>query len=795
MLNASQRRFTFFISLPLIVLSTFATTTMLSAEQNPTVDVDFNRDIRPILAQHCYACHGPDAKQRKADLRLDDRAVAIKVGAIQPGDTGASELVQRINHEDPEERMPPASTERSLSVDEKQKLTQWIAQGATYSQHWAFVAPKRPQLPRQRKAKWSSNPIDAFVLARLQREGLKPSPEADRSTLLRRATFDLTGLPPSPAELVAFQADRSPQAYEKVVDRLFASPRFGERMAQHWLDLARYADSDGYHDDTKRAMWPYRDYVIRSFNRNKPFDQFTREQIAGDQIPNATLEQITGSAFHRNGPTSSEGGANPEEYRVKYAVDRVNTTASVWLGLTLQCTECHDHKYDPFTQKEFYQLFAFFDQVPGNTLHRGFFAPPSKPVPSLSQANKLAKLDHRITTITAQLDGSNAGLESEQKKLIQERASLQKQRKVIEKAFPRLRIMQDAPKRIPTYILVRGDFRRRGGQVQPGVPAILPPFPTATSPRLALASWLVDPKNPLPARVTVNRFWAMIFGAGIVRTPNDFGSRGDWPTHQELLDWLAVEFIESGWDVKHLLKLIVTSSTYRQSSAVGPDLLKRDPTNRLLARGPRFRLPAEMVRDNALFVSGMLHEEIGGRSIKPYQPAGLWREMSYGQGKKYVQDHGPSLYRRGVYMFWKRSILNPSYSIFDAPTREDCEVQRSRTNTALHALVLLNDVTFVEAARVFAERIITQGGRLTDERVDYAYGRALSRRPSKKEHALLADIFKDMLEHYRKHPDAAKQVVTAGEWPATKGVDPVEHAAWTSVAQVILNLDETITKE
>lgn len=709
--------------------------------------IDFNRDIRPILSNHCFACHGPDANKRKAKLRLDVREGAVGVKAIVPGEAEASELVRRIVHSDPDERMPPAKTKKPLDERQIELLQRWIASGAKYTRHWAWIPPVRSEPPSVAKG-WGKSAIDDFILARLEREGLKPSSEAPRRTLIRRLSFDLTGLPPTRDEVTAYLADQSPRAYENVVERLLSSPRYGERMAQHWLDLARYADSDGYHDDTKRAMWPYRDYVIRSFNANKRFDVFTREQIAGDQIPNATLEQKVGSAFHRNGPTSSEGGANPEEYRIKYAVDRVNTTATVWLGVTLQCAECHDHKFDPFTQREYYQLFAFFDQVPGNHLYRGLYAPPAIEIPNSDPP-------------------------------------------------ARLRIMQDSPQRQPTHVLIRGDFRRKGEQVKPGVPALLPSMSKAATPRLALAEWLIDPKNPLPARVVVNRLWAMLFGTGLVATAEDFGSQGEWPSHPELLDWLAVEFVESGWDLKHMLQLMVTSASYRQSSAGSAELVRRDPANRLLARGPRFRLQAEMIRDNALAVAGLLNEQVGGPSVKPYQPAGLWKEMSYGDsaGKAYQQDQGKSLYRRGLYTFWKRSILYPSFAAFDAPIREDCTVSRPITNTPLQAFVTLNDIAFVEAARVFAERIIREGGPDTEGRLRFAMEAALARPPAAREAAILEALLQDMLKHYRAEVEAARKIASAGEWPTAKDLDPVTVAAWTAVAQGLLNLDETLTKE
>ena len=751
--------------------------------------LDFNRDIRPILSNHCFPCHGPDAKTRQAKLRLDVRRQAIEKGAVVPGQPRASELLSRIEHSDQVKRMPPATTGKTLTPAQKNKLQHWIAEGANYDTHWAWVPPVRPTIPAGKNVAWPRNQIDYFILSQLEQVGLTPSPEASRSTLIRRLSLDLTGLPPSPEEVEGFINSSSEHDYNDLVERLLASTRFGERMAQHWLDLARYADSDGYHDDTNRSMWPYRDYVISSFNQNKPFDTFTREQIAGDQIPDATREQKVGSAFHRNGPTSSEGGANPDEYRIKYAVDRVNTTAAVWLGVTLQCAECHDHKFDPFSQREFYQFMAFFDQVPGNHLFRGLYAPPSITLPSVDQSNQLTKLEAVVTKLEKKD-------ENEEEENNTQLMAAKKERDEFRDTIPQLRVMQDSEIQQPTHVLVRGDFRQPAERVHPGVPAVFPPLPEVTSPRLALAEWLVSADNPLPARVIVNRFWAMLFGRGIVKTAEDFGSQGEPPSHPKLLDWLALEFITSGWDVKHLLKYIVTSSTYRQSSAANAEQWRTDPENRLLARGARFRLPAEMIRDNALYISGLLKEKIGGPSAKPYQPSGLWKEMSYGNssGKGYQQDHGDNLYRRGIYTFWKRSILYPAFAIFDAPNREECTVRRPRTNTPLQAFVTLNSTAFVEAARVFAERILREELG-PEDRIDLAMEIALARPPSAVEKETLQGLLADMKAHYQTEPDEACRIIAVGEWPVATDFSPVTLAAWTSVAQAILNLDETQTKE
>jgi hypothetical protein len=693
--------------------------------------------------------------------------------------------------------MPPPEVGKRLTRAQVELLTRWIDEGATWAEHWSFVKPSRPPVPEVTGFK-VTNAIDAFVADRLRREGLTFSPEGDKATLLRRVSLDLIGLPPTLAEQQAFVGDNSPNAYDKLVDRLLASPHYGERMAMLWLDLARYADSDGYHDDTPRVIHQYRDYVIQSFNANKAFDQFTIEQLAGDLIPSATLEQQIGSAFHRLGPTSSEGGADAAEYAAKYAIDRVNTTATVWLGLTLNCTECHDHKYDPFTTKEFYSLFAFFNQVPETPLYRGSNSPPTIRTPNAEQQQKLAEFGQDIEALSEKAAmatelGDTIGAED----LRKQRAAKEKARDDFRNAIPEIRVMADVPQRRPTHILVRGDYRTLGDEVQPAVPALLGSLPAEIPPnRLALARWLVSAQHPLTARVTVNRFWQMVFGTGLVKTAEDFGVRGERPSHPELLDWLACEFMASGWNVKHLMRLIVTSATYRQSSQATDELLTHDPENRLLARGPRFRLPAEMVRDNALVISGLLSPQIGGPSVKPYQPGDLWREFAYGDdaNKSYVQDHGANLYRRGLYTFWKRSVLYPSFVAFDAPKREVCAAQRSRTNTPLQALVVLNDVTYFEAARVFAQRLMAVKQADPDARISLAFKLALSRPPSAKELAAMRSLYEDACSIYSEDKPSAQKLVSAGEFPRPD-CDPVDHAAWSCVCNAILNFDETLTKE
>jgi len=1032
--------------------------------------VDFDRDIRPILSDNCFACHGPDEKQRMASLRLDikEGMFADRGGhpIIVSGDAAASRLYQRISAKEKQQRMPPPYSERTLTDPQIDLIRKWIDQGARWEMHWAYVAPKRLEAPHVRNASWPRNPIDNFILARLEREGLRPSPEADRATLLRRVSLDLTGLPPAPAELDAFLADHSPRAYEKVVERLLHSPHYGERMAMQWLDLARYADTHGYHIDSQREMWHWRDWTVDAFNRNMPFDEFTIEQLAGDLLPNATLEQRIATGFNRNHMINFEGGAIPEEYQVEYVVDRVEATSTAWMGMTLGCARCHDHKYDPIKQRDFYRFFAFFNTIPERGLDgRTGNARPFVQIPSPQQAAELAEVKSTLETTSEILDydrvsallaewektkldtmpapshesllahyemegnfadrsghyrdgrilsgapafsdgpaGKCAEFEGQahvtfgdianfdrgdafslalwvESNAKEDNAVLQKirgpeERRGIELAFedsvvlPRLKrgarlrfrlahrwpddaievrtkepliqgeffhlgivydgsgkasgvklfvdgqlaqietvhdsllgatrtsapleignkllgnafkgrlddvriygrvlapaeivqLAQDQPTRaalflpaaerskqqekklreyflahdapeplrtaftgrqralarkedlewtVPsamvmqemlaprdTYILARGDYRNHTGKVTPGVPAMLPPLGSdLPANRLGLAKWLVNPTNPLTARVAVNRYWQMYFGHGIVKTTEDFGSQGEAPVHPELLDWLATEFIRTGWDIRAMQRLIVTSAAYRQDSRVTPELLEKDPENRLLARGPRFRLPAEVVRDNALCVSGLLDGRVGGPSVFPYQSKGLWEEMAYGDvysAQTYVQSHGNDLYRRSMYTFWKRTVPPASLGTFDAPDREKCTARRTLTNTPLQALVLLNDPTYVEAARALAGRILTEGGKDPDSRIRFGFRLATARKPNAKEVRVLQDIARQELAQYHRDQDAARKLLQVGESRVDTKLDAGELAAWTTVAGVILNLDETITKE
>jgi Protein of unknown function (DUF1553)/Protein of unknown function (DUF1549)/Planctomycete cytochrome C len=1000
--------------------------------------VDYNRDVRPILAENCYACHGPDANARKAGLRLDRKEEALRErnggAAVVPGDLDSSELVLRIVDDDPDARMPPPKSGKALTQAQVETLRRWVAEGAEWRGHWAFIPPKRPTVPEVTDPRWSHNPIDAFLLKTMQGRGLKPSPEADKVALIRRLSLDLTGLPPTIAEVDAFVADDRPQAYEALVDRLLASPHYGERMAQAWLDAARYADTNGYHIDNHRDIWKYRDWVINAFNANLPFDRFTVEQVAGDLLPDASIDQKIASGFHRNTMVNFEGGADPEEYLTKYIGDRVSTTATVFLGVTMACAECHDHKYDPFTQKDFYRFYAFFNGIAEQGLDGNKESPaPRLKVPTPEQSSRLAELRAdlakanskleaattradlaqadwewerggqptnwtilepftiaskggatlskqpdqsvlasminpdkdvyevtttadlpRITGIrlealthesfanksTGRADNGNFVLtgfevetapesspesfesvplsraeadyfqangdfqvakaidsdpasgwavdgdtkredrravfefktpvDSKVKTRIKVRlrfesifarhaigrfrlavtsaeppvlgalpasisatlatrpskrseAQVKELRKYfrdqawaegrairneveglklaegeVDKTIPVTMVMAELSKPRPTHILIRGDFRSKGTVVEAGVPESLPPLPTGQpANRLGLARWLVDPGNPLVARVTVNRFWQQYFGTGIVKTINDFGTQGDWPSHLELLDWLSTEFVASGWNVKALQKQIVMSAAYRQDSKADPASIEADPENRLIARGPRYRLDAEGIRDNALAISGLLDPRIGGPSVYPYQPPGLWEELAFGGGfssQSYQPSKGADLYRRGIYTYWKRSLPYPSMATFDAPNREVCVVQRPRTNTPLQALVLMNDPAYVEAARVFAQRVLKEAGPGPEARMIHAFRLAVTRVPTDRERTILLDLLARQLDHFKADPKAAEALIKVGESTRPLGLDPSELAAWTAIGNVLLNLDETITK-
>jgi hypothetical protein len=1019
--------------------------------------VDFNRDIQPILSENCYQCHGPDAKAREADLRLDRKESAYRtvegVTPIKPGDIANSDAIIRIFSTDKTERMPPPKSHRTLTEAQRQLLKRWVEEGAKWGEHWAFVAPKRPKVPgiadiesriadwekrdtargaelrkeQARLEKWAQNPIDAFVLDRLLREGLAPSPEAAPETLCRRLSLDLTGLPPTLDEVDAFVAGTR-GSYEALTDHLLASPRYGERMVWEWLDAARYADTNGYQGDPTRAMWYWRDWAIKALNDNMPFDRFTVEQLAGDLLPNPSREQLVATGFHRNHMINGEGGRIAEESRVDYVQDRVETTGTVWLGLTLTCCRCHDHKFDPITQKEYYQLSAYFNSIEetggGGNDGQGL-ANPTIAMPTPEQQKKLDELksaeegvrkesseienrlragqpqweesllrdqpldqpadikwtqlvpdelfsdkgsvlaktedgavfakgpgperdeyvvniDAKIGQITAfklealpdpafkeggpgrapdhgnfvlselTLQGSgrpvdlgvvsadfeqggtytakgafdgdpktgwavypktgeahtlifearnqvgngaevllsfrmsfqygeqhtlgkfklyattnNRALLRPMPKNIRailvkpgaERAQAEKDeltkyyfdtspqlanlrkkqeeakkaREAAQNAIPRTMVMREREKPRDTFVLVKGAYDKYADKVAYGIPAVLPSMPAdAPQNRLALARWLVSPAHPLTARVVVNRYWQLFFGRGLVKTTEDFGIQGDKPTHPELLDWLAREFIESGWDVKHLHRLIVSSATYRQASRVAPGMAERDPDNKLLARGPRHRLPSWMLRDQALAVSSLLVEKVGGPPVKVYQPANIWEEATFGQ-IKYSQDHGEALYRRSLYIFWRRIIAPPLF--FDVANRQQCAVKTGLTNTPLHALVTLNDITYVEAARAFAERMMKQGGATDEARLTFGFRLCTARAPGDAETQILASSLARFRQQYAADGEATKKLIATGESKPDSALPATELAAHTALALLLLNLDETLTNE
>lgn len=764
------------------------------------VQLSFNRDIRPILADKCFHCHGPDAATRKADLRLDEEqsARADRDGtiALVPGKPDQSELILRIFSSDDAERMPPPASERQLSATEKDLLKRWVAQGGKYERHWSFQPSSRPPLPAVQQQDWIRNPLDHFILSRLEQNGLAPSLEADRVTLIRRVILDLTGLPPTPAEVDAFLADESLGAYEMLVDRLLASPRYGERLALDWLDAARFADSGGYQGDIFRTMWPWRDWVIGAFNRNLPFDQFTVEQLAGDLLPNPTRDQLVASGFHRNHRINDEDGIILEEFRVEYVVDRVETTANVWLGLTMGCGRCHDHKYDPLTQADFYRFYAFFNSIDESGRGHGN-APPILRLTTPEQEQQAAAVDGELQPLQRQLQALENSPETAapRQELTNQIQAAQKRKDAILAAAPVTMIMRELPTPRETFVLIRGAYNKPGERVTPALPAALSPLPPGEPlNRLGLARWLVDPGHPLTSRVIVNRYWQLVFGAGLVTTPEDFGTQGAAPSHPELLDWMATEFVQTGWDVKRLLRMLVTSATYRQSSRGSAELFHRDPENKLLARGGRYRLPAEFVRDQALAASGLLSERLGGVSVLPYQPEGLWKELA-SAGQEYPQSHGADLYRRSMYTFWRRTVHHPAMAAFDAPAREICAVRRPRTNTPIQALALMNEPGFVEASRNLAERVLRESGPEVDARLVHAFRLVLARTPSAAELKLLKDEWQSFHQRYSAHPEAAAKLLTIGESKPNAALVMAEVAAYAAIANTILNLDEAVTKE
>jgi hypothetical protein len=837
------------------ILLLFVVAGARGADPTQPAPVEFNRDVRRTLSDNCFACHGPDQGKRKAGLRLDTEAGAfadLGEGArpFVGGKPDASAVYRRITHKDPKRRMPPSGSGKALSREQIDLTRRWIEQGAKWQKHWALIPPKRAHLPAVADAKWPRNAVDRFILARLEREGLKPSPEADRRTLIRRLSFDLIGLPPTPAEVDAFLADKRPDAYEKLVERLLASKHHGERLALYWLDLVRYGDTGGYHSDNHRDVWLYRDYVIDAFNANMPFDRFTREQLAGDLLPKATQWQRIASGYNKLLMTTEEGGAQPKEYTAKYAADRVRNASTVWLGLTMGCAECHNHKFDPVTSKEFYRFASFFADVQEVAVGRQ----PQVKFPTPEQAARLRALEAElaaaqkvVNTVTPEIAAAQARWEeaerarltktppgpprkgglpdrvvkalladptkraAPQKELLasyyrgisplleparRKLADVQRRKAALDAEIPQSLVTVAIAPRV-VRVLPRGNWLDDSGEiVTPGVPASLAPLiaKRARATRLDLGNWLTAPDNPLVARVFVNRLWKLFFGQGIVTTLDDFGSQGAWPTHPELLDWLAVEFRESGWDVRHVVQTIVLSSAYRQASRAPEALRHRDPYNQRLARQGRWRLDAELVRDNALAVSGLLAHKLGGPSVKPYQPAGYWAYLNF-PTREWFPDRGESQYRRGLYTYVQRTFPHPSLIAFDGSSREECIVERTRSNNPLQALVLLNDPTYVESARVLAQRVLREGGTNDQARLRFAFRQVLQRDPRPAETKLLSALLRRHLTQYGSDRAAVNELLNVGFTPVAGDVDRQTLAAWTSAARVLLNLHETIMRE
>jgi hypothetical protein len=758
--------------------------------------IDFSRQIRPILSKNCFACHGPDEKKRKAKLRLDTREGATgerKGGpAIVPGKSAESEFYLRITHSDPEEIMPPKKSKHELNAAEIGLLKGWIDGGAKYDEHWAFVKPVRPELPKVQNGEWPRNAIDHFILARLENEKLRPMGEAGRRVLIRRLSFDLTGLPPSRAQISEFLNDQSKDAYEKLVDRVLTSPHYGERWARMWMDLARYADTQGYEKDNTRTMWPWRDWVIKAFNDDMPYDQFTIEQLAGDLLPEASSQQVLATAFHRNTMTNTEGGTTDEEWRVAAVKDRIDTTGLIWLGLSVGCAKCHSHKYDPISQTEYYQLYDFLNQ--SADADRGG-DDPKRALPSpfyLSQHAELAQRVDKLRSKLAGRSGEQAALKAEFAKLSRELND-----KVMKMKPPAIPVMQELPPngKRKTHVLVKGDFQSPGTPVTAGVPKSLHAWPSqGPMNRVGLARWLVSEENPLTARVTVNRIWARLFGIGMVETEEDLGTQGELPTHPELLDWLAVEFRETHkWSLKKLCKTMVMSATYRQSSQIKDSARERDPRNRLLARGPRFRLEAEMIRDQALAVSGLLSRKMYGPPVMPPQPEGIWKTVY--NGSNWRTSKGEDRHRRGLYTFAKRTSAYPSFLLMDAGSGEVCLPRRIRTNTPTAALVTLNDPVFTEAAQALARRVVAEcKDQRVAARLAFAFELVTGRLVQEVEMAAMLRLYEDQFKHYLEDGKAAMAIASNPIGPLPEGVPVTELAVLTVIANVLLNMDEILTK-
>lgn len=774
-------------------------------------NVSFNQDIRPILSDNCFFCHGPDEADRQADVRLDI-----------PDQIDLEELVARIESSDPDVMMPPPETNKKLSPDQIESLRRWVKSGAHYEQHWAFAPPAAVAPPDVEQERFSKHAIDRFVMAKLARKGLRPGTPADKRTLIRRITLDLTGLPPSLDDIRAFVDDTSPQAYQRVVDRLLDSPHYGEHMARYWLDLVRFADTNGLHHDHYREMTPYRDWVIRAFNDNLPFRDFAVAQIAGDLYLEPTTDQLVASGFNRLHLIIDRGTALPEESFTRNVVDRVSSVGTAFLGLTLECAVCHDHKYDPITQRDFYQLFAFFNNFDGGPetggrqgldFKRGL-QPPYLELPSDHQQKERIRLDSAIKTIQSKIDrlaaaaksneGSGEADNPDQRKQLEvelKRTTLERDRLI--ESIPATLVMKEREEIRPAHILVRGNYDQPGEQVERNTPGFLPPMRSdqTTKTRMDLAKWLVDPTNPLTARVAVNRFWQQLFGVGIVKTSEDFGAQGEPPSHPELLDYLTHRFVESGWDVKGIIREIVLSETYRLSSVAPRERFIADPGNRLLARGSRYRYDAEVIRDQVLAVSGLLNPTLYGKSVKPPQPDGLWKivAMPSSYPRIFEPDQGEKIYRRSVYSFWKRGLPPPQMTIFDAPTRESCTARRERTNTPLQALVMMNEQQFFLAAMTLAEHLLAETELTDQQRIETAYETITSKVANEHTINRLVDALQQFRKVYHQNSEAAAKMIAQRERSETDdqlSVDQnVELASMTMLVHSLLNLDATKTRE
>jgi mono/diheme cytochrome c family protein len=766
-----------------------ALTTPLSAQKRATQPlslpkVDYGRDVRPILAASCFPCHGPDEKKRQAGLRLDERAGALSrrpngTTSLVPGKPDQSNLLKRVIATAPLQMPPPGGGKR-LTAPQIAILRRWIAQGGNYAQHWSFQKVRRPSyVPHIPDHHWTKHDIDAFIFHKAQEIGLRPNPMADRYTLIRRLSLDLTGLPPTPQEVDAFVKDKSANAYEKQVDRLLSSSHFGEKWARMWLDLARYADSAGYGSDPLRLnIWPWRDWVIQALNTNKPFDRFTIEQLAGDLLPKPTQDQIVATAFHRNTMTNTEGGTDDEEFRIAAVKDRAITTAQTWMGLTMGCAQCHTHKFDPITQKEFYGFMAFFNQT------EDYDQPDERPTLPLMSAENQKRTD----SLKAELEELKA------KSATKEQIAA-KEKEIAAIPIVRLPILRELPpdKQRKTNVLVLANFLQKGEEVTCGTPVAFPPMPkNLPKNRLGVAQWLVSRENPLTARVAVNRFWSHLFGRGLVETEEDFGLQGAYPTHPELLDWLAAEFMEKGWNVKGFLKMLVMTETYRQSSKVTPLHLQKDPRNLLLMRYPRRRLDAETVRDQALALSGLLSQKIGGPSVFPPQPAGMWQAAFNGE-RTWSTSTGEDRYRRGIYTFWRRTVPYPSMATFDAPSRETSCIRRIPTNTPLQALVTMNDPVYLELAQALARRVVREGGTSAREKAQFALRLVIGRPPSEKQTQTVLTLLNSEQTRYSADLENAIKMATEPLGALSSDMNVAELAAWTVVANTLLNLDGVLT--